>query len=104
MSTPEKLPGKQLRHLRALAHDLKPTVQIGKGGFSDAVRAQIDQALSDHELIKVKVGSEAPLDVEELSALSSAALGAHVAQMVGATLVLYRKHPKKPKITLPRVP
>lgn len=102
MTTPPKLPGKQLRFLRAAAHDLKPTVQIGKQGFTDAVGAQIDQALLDHELIKVKLGTECPDDLSDVATQISAKLSAHIAQTIGATLVLYRRHPQEPKIQLPR--
>lgn len=102
MAAPAKLPGKQLRHLRSLAHNLKPTVQIGKQGFTDAVRAQIEQALLDHELIKVKIGSECPEDIDDIGAQASEALAAHLAQTIGAILVLYRRHPNKPQIQLPK--
>lgn len=102
MATPEKLPGKQLRYLRTLAHPLKPVVQLGKQGFSDAVSLQIDQCLTDHELIKVKIGTECPDDIDEVGKAASEKLNAHVAQTIGATLVLYRRHPKQPKIKLPK--
>jgi len=102
MAAPENLTGKQLRHLRALAHELKPIVQIGKNGFTDAVSAQIEQALLDHELIKVKIGSESPTELEEFQKTIAGALGAVLAQTIGSTAVLYRRHPDKPKIQLPR--
>lgn len=102
MAAPEKLTGKQTRHLRALAHSLKPIVQVGKHGWTDAVREQIDRALLDHELIKVRVGSESPTDLKEFAATATAALNAHLAQTIGAIAVLYRRHPDEPKIELPR--
>jgi RNA-binding protein len=102
MATPEKLPGKQLRYLRSLAHALKPVVQLGKQGFSAAVSLQIDQALTDHELIKVKIGGECPDKIPDVAKSASEKLGAHVAQTIGATLVLYRRHPQEPKIQLPK--
>ncbi len=102
MAALEKLTGKQLRHLRALAHALKPVVQVGKQGFTDAVREQIDGALTSHELIKVKLSSEAPMKVKELGNLASEAVSAHLAQTIGLTALLYRAHPKEPQIKLPR--
>ncbi len=102
MTAPVQLTGKQLRHLRALAHPLKPIVQVGKHGWTDAVCAQIDQALIDHELIKVRLGSECPTEMDEFVELSTAALAAHLAQVIGSTAILYRAHPKKPQIKLPR--
>jgi len=103
MSPDTKLTGKQLRHLRALAHDLKPVVQLGKHGLTEAVRAQVDQALLDHELIKVKLGSESPTDMAEFTETVTTALRAHLAQVIGSIAILYRRHPQEPKITLPRV-
>jgi len=106
MATPEKLTGKltgkQLRHLRSLAHALKPIVQVGKQGFTDAVAGQIDSALTDHELIKIRVNSECPMKVKELGAKASEAASAHLAQTIGLIAVLYRAHPKKPEIKLPK--
>lgn len=103
MAAPQKLPGKQLRHLRALAHALKPVVQVGKHGWTPAIKEQIEGALLDHELIKVRVGSESPVKAKELSEQAAQELSASVAQIVGLTVVLYRAHPKKPVIKLPRV-
>lgn len=102
MTTSNKLTGKQARHLRALAHDKKPVVQLGKNGYSDAVRAQLDQALTDHELIKVKLGGESPTEMEELTRLVTESLHAQLAQVIGNIAIFYRRHPDKPKIALPR--
>ena len=46
-----KLPTRQLR---AIGHNLKPIVTVAGNGLSDAVRLEIERALDDHELIKVK--------------------------------------------------
>lgn len=102
MATPDKLSGKQLRHLRGLAHSLNPVVQVGKHGWTDAVADQLERALTDHELIKVRLGAECPTELGEFTAFASEALSAHVAQVIGKTAVLYRRHPQKPKIELPR--
>jgi RNA-binding protein len=48
------LTARQKKHLRAVAHDLKPVVYIGQHGLSEAVVKDIDRALEDHELIKVR--------------------------------------------------
>ena len=50
----KKLTGKEKKYLRGLAHALNPVVIIGKNGFSEQVEAQIDEALTAHELIKIK--------------------------------------------------
>lgn len=96
------LTGKQKSYLRGLAHDLKPIVQIGVGGVSDGVIRQIDDALETHELIKVKLAKEAPVDTIGASEPLERQLTANVAQRIGRTLVLYRPRLKKPTIELPR--
>ncbi|HEV2286940.1 MAG TPA: YhbY family RNA-binding protein, partial [Steroidobacteraceae bacterium] len=45
---------RQRRHLRGLAHPLKPVVRLGNAGLTDAVALETLRALTDHELIKVK--------------------------------------------------
>lgn len=101
MVSDKKLTGKQQSHLRALAHSLKPIVQLGKNGYTEAVRAQLDQALLDHELIKVKLGGDSRTDMDEVLELVQKALQAEVVQVIGNIAVLYRRHPDKPKIVLP---
>ena len=98
------LSGKQRRHLRALAHDLRPIVQVGKGGIDDGLIAAIDQALTDHELIKVKVGESADLDRHDAAEAIATKTSSHVAQVLGNTVILYRAHPEHPTIVLPAAP
>ena len=50
------------RQLRAAGHHLSPVVQVGKEGVTEAVLRQLDRALLDHELVKVKMGTETPED------------------------------------------
>lgn len=97
------LTGKQKSHLRSLAHKLKAVVQVGHQGATDGVVAAVEVALERHELIKVKVLAEAHLDPEALAPQLEQATRCQVAQIIGHTLVLYRRHPDKPKIVLPRV-
>ncbi len=95
------LTGKQRRHLRALAHPLKPLVQVGKGGIDDGLVAAVDQALADHELIKVKVGENAGADRHEIADELAQKTKSQVAQVLGNTVLLYRADPEEPTIKLP---
>jgi RNA-binding protein len=95
------LTGKQRRHLRALAHPLKPIVQVGKGGIDEGLVAAVDQALTDHELVKVKVGESAALDRHEAAEELASQTKSELAQVLGNTVLLYRRHPEKPTIKLP---
>jgi len=85
------------RHLRSLGHALDPVVQIGKLGASEGVFKQVSQALLDHELIKVKLGTECPESRFKLAERFGAENGVNVVQILGRTVLLYKRHPKKPK-------
>lgn len=95
------LTGKQRRHLRALGHEKKVLVQIGKGGIDAGLIAAVDQALTDHELVKVKCSEAAGLDRHEAAAQLAAATKSDLAQVLGNMFLLFRAHPEKPQITLP---
>ena len=85
-----------------MAHHLKPVVQVGNGGVSEAVVAKVVFELENHELIKVKVAKEAPISADEGAVALAAATGSAVAQVIGRTVVLYRRRKEKPEIKLPR--
>jgi RNA-binding protein len=85
------------RALRAAGHHLSPVVQVGKEGATDAVARQLEQALYDHELVKVKVGTESPEDRFEAAERLAAAAGAQLAQVIGRSVLVYKKHPEKPR-------
>ena len=95
------LKGKAARHLRALGHDLSPIVSVGKEGVTDGLVAATKTALLTHELIKVKVQSEAPVDRKEAASQLAERTESALAQVLGRTFLLYKRHPKKPKIALP---
>lgn len=87
-----KLTSAQRKHLRGLAHPLKPVVQIGKQGLTEATLRQVDEALLDHELIKV----QAAVPREEKRAVAdrlASELEAEVAGQIGHVIILYREHP-----------
>lgn len=96
------LTGRSRRHLRGLAHTLKPLVFVGHQGPTPALAAAIDDALSDHELIKVKLQENAPIDQRTLALWIHATTSAQVAQIIGRTCVAYRPDPDDPRIRLPR--
>jgi RNA-binding protein len=95
------LTGKQRRHLRALAHPMKPIVQVGKDGIDDGLVAAVDQALSDHELVKVRVGESASLDRHAAADELAQKTKAEVAQVLGNIVLLFRPDPDDPTIKLP---
>ena len=93
---------KQRAYLKSLAHPLKPILQIGKEGATDAVIGTIDGAFRTRELLKVKVLETAPADARSVGAeLAERVQGAQLVQVIGRTIVLYRRHPTQREITLP---
>lgn len=102
MATSTPLTGKQKRFLRALGHDLDALVQVGKSGVTDGVISAARQAVERHELVKVRLLTECPDERDDVAERVASALGAHVAQTLGRTFLVYRRHPKKPVIELPK--
>jgi RNA-binding protein len=96
----KSLTGKQVRHLRALGHHLKPVVLVGKEGVSPSLIITIDECLSNHELLKIKLLETCPEDRREAALEIAKQTSSHVAQVLGRTILLYRKG-ETPEITLP---
>lgn len=100
-----ELQGFQRKYLRGLAHDIKPVVFIGQKGVTDAVILSMDEALNDHELIKVKF-----LDFKEKSSKEAiceelqARTQSYLTGLVGHMAIFYRTHknPKKRQVALPK--
>lgn len=93
---------KQRAYLKSLAHPLKPILQIGKDGVTHAVLQTIADAFRSRELLKLKALDSCPDSAEQVGATVAEQLpGVHVVQVIGRTVVLYRRHPEKPVIVLP---
>ncbi|MHB8707628.1 MAG: ribosome assembly RNA-binding protein YhbY [Desulfuromonadales bacterium] len=99
-STTKTLSGKQARFLRGLGHSLRPAVMIGRQELTETILTSLDESLTAHELVKVKLQEGCLLDRREAAAQLAAATGAAVAQVLGKTILLYRPSDKK-LITLP---
>ena len=95
------LTGKQRAYLKGLAMDLQPAVYIGKAGITDTVIKEIDDYLTAHELVKVKVQEGAETQPKEAANVTAAKLNAEYVQSMGRRFVLYRAS-KERRITLPR--
>lgn len=80
--------------LKAKAHALKPVIMIGNNGLSDAVHKEINRALDDHELIKIRIGGEDRELRKQMLAEICEAHGAEAVQLIGGIGVVYRKNKK----------
>jgi RNA-binding protein len=92
---------RQKKHLRRLAHAVKPIVTLGTSGLTASVVAEFERALHDHELVKVRVRVESrdarDRSLEELVDRTHCAL----VQRIGNVATLYRPDPLLPRILLP---
>lgn len=93
---------KERAALRAQANTYEPLFQVGKGGISDALVKQVDDALTAHELIKLKVLLEsAPEKPRDIADKIAAATDSEVVSVVGGSMIFYRYskklHEKKKK-------
>ncbi|MFV8781486.1 ribosome assembly RNA-binding protein YhbY [Microbulbifer sp. SA54] len=80
--------------LRTLGHNLKPIVTIGDKGLSEGVMEELDRALNDHELIKVKLAVNERDVRKELIAELCRASGAELVQEIGKIALILRKADK----------
>lgn len=92
---------RQRRHLRGLAHPLKPVILVGNAGMTDGVVAETARALHDHELIKVR-WAEADREARDAGLETLAArTGSTLVTRIGHVAVLYKPRPDLPRIVLP---
>lgn len=96
-----QLTEKQRRHLRGLAHGLDPVVRVGQQGLTEAVIAETERALADHELVKVKVQGADRDSRDALLAGLAQRTASSLVQRIGHVGVLYRRHAELPRILLP---
>ena len=94
--------GKQRAYLRGLANGLETILYIGKGGLSENVIKQADEALTARELVKGRVLEASLMSAAEACQALAEATGAEGVQSIGSRFVLYRAHPTEPKIRLPK--
>ncbi len=93
---------KQRAFLRGMSNPLDPILHAGKGGLSDLMVKQADDALTARELLKGRVLETSPTPVRELANALAARVSAEVVSVIGRTFVLYRPNPEKPVIRLPK--
>ena len=96
------LSNSQIRFLRGLAHALRPVVLVGAKGVTDAVVAELDGALSHHELVKIRIDASDRDARDEAAVALAGRVGAQRVQRIGHTLTLYRRNADEPRIELPR--
>ncbi|MEK6371521.1 MAG: ribosome assembly RNA-binding protein YhbY [Acidobacteriota bacterium] len=95
------LTARQRQFLKGLAHPLAPVVRVGKGRLTPAIVNETRRSLEAHELIKVRIESDAAAERRDIATRLAAETGAELAATIGKLAILYRQREEKPKIKLP---
>lgn len=96
------LSGKQRSYLKKMAHELDPTVYIGKSGLTENIKKEMLTGFEARELVKVKLQEGCTLEPKEVANQLADELHAEFVQAIGRKFVLYRESKDHKKIELPR--
>ena len=91
---------KDRAYLRSLANTIEPVFQVGKGGISDNLIKQVDDALEARELIKLTVLETSPDDGMDIGNELASKTNSTLVQVMGRKITLYRKRKKDSKINI----
>ena len=93
---------KDKKRFRAIGHHLSPVVTIAGNGLSEGVISELSRAVTDHELIKIKVLTGDREERKETIREIQEQLGIEVVQSIGKVALIY-KPAKKPDPSLSNV-
>ena len=96
------LSGKQRSYLKKMAHELDPTVYIGKSGLTENIKKEMLTGFEARELVKVKIQEGCTLEPKEVANQLADELDAEFVKAIGRKFVLYRESKDHKKIELPR--
>ena len=94
------LTSKQRSKLKAIAANLDPVFQVGKGGVNEQQVLQIADYLRVHEIIKIKCLDNSLYTAREAAEEIASAIDAEVVITIRSKAVLYKRNPEKPIIEL----
>ena len=94
------LTGKQKNYLRGMAHSKSPIVSIGNKGLTAAVMNEIEMALNQHELVKIKLPGAGKAEKTKLLVQITGQSGSEAVQLIGNVGVIFRVSDEA-RITLP---
>jgi RNA-binding protein len=83
-----------IKQLRAIGHKLKPVVTVAGNGLTDAVYAELERALGDHEIIKIKLAVGSRAARAAVTAEICERSGAELVQSIGNVAVILRPAPQ----------
>lgn len=92
MSQPEKLTINQKKYLRGIAHGLNPMITIGAKGVTESLMEELENTLSHHEILKIKMSSADRDDRKVIVEHILNETGALLVQTIGKICVIYRQN------------
>ena len=87
---------KQRAALRSQSNGMETIFQIGKGGISDMLVQQVEDALKARDMIKLRVLESAPVFAREAAQELAEKCGAEIVQVIGSRFILFKRNPEKP--------
>ncbi len=89
-----------IKRLKGIGHELKPVVMIGNNGVTAAITEEIDRALNDHELIKVKLPAGSKQERDLVCTELASGANAYLIHTIGRMALLLRQNPNaNPKLS-----
>jgi RNA-binding protein len=92
---------RQKKHLRRLGHALHPLVTLGQAGLTDGVAAELERALTDHELVKARARTGDRAARDQAFAGLAARTSSTLVQRIGNVALFFRPNPTLTRIVLP---
>jgi RNA-binding protein len=86
------------KRYRTIGHSLKPVVTVAGKGLSEGVLQELNRALDDHELIKIKLAMEDREERKQIVTELCSQAGAELVQTIGKVVLIFRAA-RKPKLT-----
>ena len=84
------LTNQQKKYFRQIGHDLQPVVTVAGNGLSEGVLTELERALTDHELIKVKLVCEERSEKAALIDAMCEQCKAELVNRIGHIALIYR--------------
>lgn len=84
----------QKKQYRTIGHNLKPVVTVAEKGISENLMAELDRALEDHELIKIKLAISDREIRRKTAETVCEQVGAVIVQEIGKILLILRRAQK----------
>jgi len=89
----------QKKHYRAIGHILDPIVTIAGKGLSETVVTELNRALDDHELIKIRINSDRESRKAILAELVNATQTTVIQTIGGIALILRASSAPNPSLS-----